>query len=88
MQNIVVVLDGTADTADLVGELVATGAHVTAIGQNFRHVVSVMNHGVYPLIADLTDPEQWATAVARVESKFGTITRVYDPAGRLAARAA
>ncbi|GAA4397263.1 hypothetical protein [Tsukamurella soli] len=88
MQNIVVVLDGTEHTAALVAELTSAGAQVTAIGQNFREVVAVMNHGVYPLVADLADPEQWPIVVARVEARFGAVTEVIDPADRLAARTA
>ncbi|MDF0530184.1 hypothetical protein P0W64_06905 [Tsukamurella sp. 8F] len=88
MQNIVVVLDGTAQAEQLVADAAAAGAHVTAIGRNFREVVAVMAHGVYPLVADLSDPEQWDYAVARVEQRYGSIDRVIDPADRLAVRAA
>lgn len=87
-QVVIVVLDGTDATARMVNELACAGTRVTAVGSNFRDVVSVLSGDVYALVADLTDPEQWETAVRRAEARHGTVDRVLDPAGRLAAPAA
>lgn len=87
-QGVIVVLDGTAATARMVGELACSGTRVTAVGSNFRDVVSVLSGDVYALVADLTDPEQWETAVRRAEARHGTVGEVLDPAGLLAAPAA
>lgn len=87
-EGVIVVLDGTEATARLVGDLAAAGNRVTAVGSNFRDVVSVLSGDVYALVADLNDPEQWTTAVDRAEARHGTVDTVIDPAGRLAARAA
>lgn len=87
-EGVIVVLDGTDATARMVGDLSRTGTPVTAVGANFRDVVSVLTGDVYAMVADVTDPEQWATAVERAEARHGTVGLVLDPAGRLAARAA
>ncbi|BDH56104.1 hypothetical protein [Tsukamurella sp. PLM1] len=88
VKSVIVVLDGTEATVRLVGDLCRTGVGVTAVGVNFRDVVSVLSGDVYALVADLSDIEQWETAVRRAEARHGTVDRVLDPAGRLAARAA
>ena len=86
--GVVVVLDGSQATNNLVAELARTGTSVTAVGSNFRDVVSVMSGDVYALVADVRDPEQWQTALVRAEQRHGTVDRVIDPAGALAAAAA
>lgn len=86
--GVVVVLDGTQATADLVAELACAGTPVTAVGSNFRDVVSVLSGDVYALVADLADAEQWQTALLRAEQRHGTVDRVVDPAGLLALKAA
>lgn len=86
--SVIVVLDGTEATARLVAELSAAGDRVTAVGASFRDVVSVLSGDVYALVADLADPEQWATAVGRAEARHGTVGRIMDPSGRLASLAA
>lgn len=88
VKSVVVVLDGTPATVELVSELSRAGTRVTAVGANFRDVVSVLSGDVYALVADLADPEQWDTALLRAEQRHGTVERVLDPAGRLAPRAA
>jgi hypothetical protein len=88
MNNVIVVLDGTEATEQLVADLSGFGARVTAVGANFRQVVAVMGSDVYPLVADLHEPGQWELAVSRAEARFGAVTRVIDPSGRLAVAAA
>ena len=88
VSGVIVVLDGTEATAELVGELSRSGIPVTAVGSHFRDVVSVITADVYALVADVTDPEQWASAQARAERRNGTVARVVDPGGLLAPRAA
>ncbi|KXO89041.1 hypothetical protein [Tsukamurella pseudospumae] len=87
-EGVIVVLDGTDATARLVSDLCCSGTRVTAVGSNFRDVVSVLSGDVYALVADLGDPEQWETAVRRAEARHGTVDRVLDPGNRLAVRAA
>lgn len=86
-EGVIVVLDGTDATARMVIELASSGTAVTAVGSNFRDVVSVLSGDVYALVADIADPEQWETAVRRAEARHGTVARVLDPAGLLAAPA-
>ncbi|CAM3800134.1 MULTISPECIES: short-chain dehydrogenase [Tsukamurella] len=88
VKSVVVVLDGTKGTVDLVAELSRRGTRVTAVGENFRDVVSVLSGDVYALVADLADPEQWETALLRAERRHGTVEQILDPAGRLAPLAA
>ncbi len=87
-ESVIVVLDGTAATAEMVGEMTRAGTRVTAVGSSFRDVVAVLSGDVYVMVADLADPEQWDTAVLRAERRNGPVGRVLDPAGVLAARAA
>jgi len=87
-EGVIVVLDGTDATARMVGDLSCSGTRVTAVGANFRDVVSVLSGDVYALVADVADPEQWAMAIRRAEARHGAVDRVLDPAGKLAARAA
>ncbi len=87
-ESVIVVLDGTDSATRMVGELAAEGKRVTAVGSTFRDVVAVLSGDVYALVADLTDPEQWATALDRAQERNGTVDTVLDPGGRLAARAA
>ncbi|GAA1070944.1 hypothetical protein [Tsukamurella spumae] len=87
-EGVVVVLDGTDATARLVSDLCGSGTRVTAVGSNFRDVVSVLSGDVYALVADLGDQEQWETALRRAEARHGTVERVLDPGNRLATRAA
>lgn len=88
VESVIVVLDGTEETARMVADLSSSGTLVTAVGSTFRDVVSVLSGDVYAMVADLSDPEQWETAVLRAEARHGTVGRILDPAGRLAPRAA
>ncbi|ADG79748.1 Putative short-chain dehydrogenase/reductase OS=Tsukamurella paurometabola (strain ATCC 8368 / DSM / CCUG 35730 / CIP 100753 / JCM 10117 / KCTC 9821 / NBRC 16120 / NCIMB 702349 / NCTC 13040) OX=521096 GN=Tpau_3161 PE=4 SV=1 [Tsukamurella paurometabola] len=88
VKSVVVVLDGTKATVELVGDLTRAGTRVTAVGENFRDVVAVLSGEVYALVADLSDPEQWDTALLRAEQRHGAVEQVLDPAGRLAPVAA
>jgi hypothetical protein len=88
VKSVVVVLDGTKTTVDLVAELSRGGTRVTAVGENFRDVVSVLSGDVYALVADLADVEQWETALLRAERRHGPVEQILDPAGRLAPLAA
>ena len=88
MNNVIVILDGTEETKQLVADLTGFGTRVTAVGTDFRQVVAVMGSDVYPLVVDLREPGQWDLAVARAEARYGAVARVIDPSGRLAASAA
>lgn len=87
-QGVIVVLDGTDETARMVADLSRAGTPVTAVGTNFRDVVSVLSGDVYALVADIADPEQWETALLRAEQRNGAVAEILDPAHRLAPRAA